>query len=64
MRAQQIDLPLEASGLVLLKGKAIIGGPLQLGSQLLGGGDQGLHKILPVHRLEMPAIWNDHHDFN
>ena len=57
MVSDEADLPLEASGQVLLGRQPVGGGPLHLRHDLISAGHKRLNKVLPIGGLEVPAIW-------
>ena len=56
MRADEVDLPLETGGLVLVKGQTLTSWALYLDENVVGVVDQRLDEILPIDRLEVTPI--------
>ena len=58
VRPQEVDLPLETGGLVLMKGQTLTSWALYLDENVVGAVDQRLDEILPIDRLEVTTICN------
>ena len=56
VRPQEVDLPLKAGGLVLVKGQTLTSWALYLDENVVGAVDQRLDEILPIDRLEVSTI--------
>ena len=52
----EVDLALNSHGSILMGGKPLGGRFLQLGHQLVGVGDEGVHQVLAVDGLEMATV--------
>ena len=56
MRLDEVNLTLQGCGGILVGREAIRSRLLELGHQLVGHGDEVVHQVLPVDRLEVAAI--------